>query len=134
MRLTVTALATEVDAEEYSEQQRAEAEAAEQAACDAAKEQLADSAGVTIEGMPHAEYDAVYRPVGEHAGWFRFESTEGKHLFRNISDEEWCMHDSSTRMTMQKLRLRVWKQRAACCRLGSSSGRSCATGSGKISR
>ena len=38
VRLTVTALTTGVEAEEHSEQQRAEAEAAKQAACTAARE------------------------------------------------------------------------------------------------
>ena len=50
-------------------------------------QQLADAAGVTIEGMPQAEYNAVYLPAGEYEGWLCFESAEGKHLFRLIGLE-----------------------------------------------
>ena len=92
--LTLTALATEADVEEYREQQRAEGEAAKHAACNAAKEQLADAAGVTVEGMPKAEYNAVYLPVGDHKGWLRFESAEGKHLYRHLSHEQCLLHHS----------------------------------------
>ena len=93
VRLTVTALATEAEAAEFIEQQRAEAEAVEQAACAAAREQLANVVAVTIEGMPTAAYNSVYLPAGEHDGWLCFESTEGKHLFRCVRDSEWYLLD-----------------------------------------
>ena len=64
------------------------------AACAAAKEQLADATGVTIEGMPQSEYNAVYLPAGEHEGWLRFESAEGKHLYRLVDLQVWWIRDT----------------------------------------
>ena len=97
VRLTVTALVTAAEVEESIEQSRAEAErveqVAEQAACNAAREQLADVAGVTVEGMLAAEYTAVYLPAGDHKGWQRFESVGGKHLYRDNSEREWYLHE-----------------------------------------
>ena len=43
--------------------------------------------------MPKAEFNSVYLPAGEQEGWLRFESAEGKHLYRDISHGEWCLHD-----------------------------------------
>ena len=95
---------------------------AEQTACNAAKEQLTDVAGVTIEGMPQAEFNSVYLPVGEHEGWVRFESAEGKHLYRLI-DLDWRCGRSAIRLTPRRgMQMDMWKQRTACYPLGSTHG------------
>ena len=60
-----------------------------EAALAAATEQLADVAGVTLEGHPSPQYNSLYLPAGEHEGWPRFESAEGKHLYRHIEGEKW---------------------------------------------
>ena len=57
--------------------------------CTAARQQLAGVAGVIIEGMTKVEFNSVYLPAGEHAGWLHFESPEGKHLHRQIEQREW---------------------------------------------
>lgn len=74
-------------------EQKAAKEAAEQAACTAAREQLAGVAGVIVEGIPQAEYNAIYLSVEEHEGWLRFESPEGQHMYRQIEQREWQLAD-----------------------------------------
>ena len=65
----------------------------QQAACAAAKEQLANIAGVAIEGMPDAAFNSVYLPAGEHEGWLHLESAEGKHILRDTFHAGWCLLD-----------------------------------------
>ena len=91
--LTVSLLATDAEVEVAAADLKAAKEAAEAAACTAAKEQLADAAGATVEGMPKAEYNAVYLWIGDHDGCLRFESPEGKHLYRQIERREWQLAD-----------------------------------------
>ena len=62
-------------------------------ACTAARQQLAGVAGVMIEGVPKVEFNSVYLPAGEHEGWLRFESADGKHLHRQIEQREWQLAD-----------------------------------------
>ena len=126
VRLTVTALATEAEVEEYTEQQRADLEAAATAACNAAREHLADAAGVAIEGMPQAEYNAVYLPAGEHKSWSRFESADGKHLYRQIERQFWEIRD--TFEPDPRGPPKAFAEAAGgVCLLGSSSGSAVAT-------
>ena len=60
-----------------------------QTAKEAAQIQLAELAGLAVEGVPQQDHNGVYLPVGVHDGWTRFESAEGKHLFR--ASGEWVM-------------------------------------------
>ena len=60
-----------------------------QAAKEVAQLQLGELAGLAVEGVPQQDYNGVYLPAGVHDGWTRFESSEGKHLFRDGA--EWVM-------------------------------------------
>ena len=44
--------------------------------------------------MPQAEYNAVYLPAGDLNGWLRFESLDGKHLYRLVDLEMWSIRDT----------------------------------------
>ena len=59
----------------------------------AAKAQLGEALGVAVAGLPvqRNEYNSVYRVAGKHEGWPRFESAEGKHLFRHVAGGEWML-------------------------------------------
>eukprot|EP01045_Picozoa_sp_COSAG04_P010135 COSAG04_NODE_612_length_11991_cov_17.359569_3_plen_646_part_00 len=54
-----------------------------------ATRQLGGVAGVAVEGMPQPDFNGVYLPAGDHEGWPRFESAEGKHLFRSLLRDRW---------------------------------------------
>eukprot|EP01045_Picozoa_sp_COSAG04_P035951 COSAG04_NODE_8529_length_961_cov_2.213457_1_plen_306_part_01 len=77
----------EAEAAAFAEQQ-----AAEEVALAAATEQLQGVAGVAVEGLPQPELNDVYLP-GEHERWPRFESGQGKHLYRS-SVRNWVLHDT----------------------------------------
>ena len=80
------------------EQRQAELEAektvADAAALATAAEQLQGVAGVAVEGLPQPELNDVYLPAGEHEGWPRFESGQGKHLYRDIEYGDWCLGEA----------------------------------------
>ena len=57
-----------------------------------AQEQLLGVSGITIVGW--SEYAGAYRSCGEHEGWPRFQTSDGKHLFRCIPDGEWYLMDT----------------------------------------
>ena len=59
----------------------------------AATEQLQGVAGIAVEGLPQLELNDVYLPAGDHEGWPRFESGQGKHLYRFVKDGEWYLWD-----------------------------------------
>ena len=44
-----------------------------------------------VEGLPQPELNDIYLPAGEHKGWPRFESGQGKHLFRSMHWRKWCL-------------------------------------------
>eukprot|EP01045_Picozoa_sp_COSAG04_P005032 COSAG04_NODE_227_length_19396_cov_29.887547_13_plen_1562_part_00 len=59
------------------------------AALAAATEQLQDVAGVAVEGLPQPKLNDVYLPAGDHEGWPRFESGQGKRLYYTPAKRRW---------------------------------------------
>eukprot|EP01045_Picozoa_sp_COSAG04_P022624 COSAG04_NODE_2583_length_3896_cov_90.326574_2_plen_556_part_00 len=90
----VLARLSAVAAEVRGQRQAAAKAAAEAAALAAATEQLEDVAGVAVEGLPHPELNDVYLPAGEHEGWPRFESGQGRHLYCITALRVWALRAS----------------------------------------
>eukprot|EP01051_Picozoa_sp_SAG22_P005629 SAG22_NODE_339_length_12034_cov_3.087474_6_plen_729_part_00 len=74
------------------------------AAKQAAHEQLADIAAVSVEGLlSQPEYNGVYLRAGEYDGWVHFESAQGMHLFNRgrewetdivVGNRSWVLKDT----------------------------------------
>ena len=96
--LTITLLATEAEVTEQTEQLRLWRTQLEAAAKATAHAQLADIRAVSFEGLPASllEYTGVYLAAGEHEGWLRFESAQGRHLYRCIAKRRWYLMDKFT--------------------------------------
>ena len=67
-------------------------------ACRAAWAQLEEAVAVVVEGLPEIECNGVYMAVSKPSqvfnsdvewAWMRFQSAEGKHLWRHIPTGEW---------------------------------------------
>ena len=72
----------------------AEQQAVEAVALAAATRQLKDVAGAAVVGMPQLEFNDVYLPAGDHEGWPRFESPQGKHLYFLLEFSTWVLRDT----------------------------------------
>ena len=50
--------------------------------------------GFSLAGHPRANYNGVYRQVGTHQGWPRFENENRMYLFRYQAWEQWWLDNN----------------------------------------
>ena len=99
--LTVRLVASEAELQEQVAPLLGRRRATEAAALAAIDVQMQGVAAVAIEGVPEESclgegYNDVYLSAGRHAGWLRFASEAGKHLYYYSVFGAWFLHSDYT--------------------------------------